>query len=74
MRVDREAAFRDFVTDKYPSLVRLAYLMLGDRGLAEDLAQTALVKVYGTWGSIREPASASLRADGLLEREADQQG
>jgi hypothetical protein len=44
--------FREFVTARSPALLRTAYLLLGDRALAEDLLQTALVKAYRHWGRV----------------------
>ena len=41
--------FGDFVRARYASLLRTAYLLLGDRGLAEDLVQTGLEKTLGAW-------------------------
>jgi RNA polymerase sigma-70 factor (sigma-E family) len=35
--------------------LRLAYLMTGDRSLAEDLAQDAFVKVFGRFHDLRSP-------------------
>jgi RNA polymerase sigma-70 factor (sigma-E family) len=37
---------------RWPSLVRLAYGLTGDHGLAEDLAQTTLAKVYASWSKV----------------------
>jgi hypothetical protein len=34
--------FREFVVTRWQPLVRTAYLLVGDHGLAEDLVQTAL--------------------------------
>jgi len=49
--------FHDFVTARSPALLRTAYLLLGDRALAEDLLQTALVKAYRHWGRITAAGS-----------------
>lgn len=44
--------FREFVTSRSASLIRTAYLLVGERGKAEDLLQTALLKTYLAWGRI----------------------
>ena len=44
--------FEDFVSREQPGLLRLAVLLAGDRGHAEDLVQTALLKTYRHWGRI----------------------
>lgn len=62
--VDEVAAgFADFMRARYDALARSAYLLLGDRGLAEDLVQAALLKTYEAWGSLRaiEAAEAFTR-------------
>ena len=41
--------FPDFVSRRQESLLRLAFLLTGDRGHAEDLVQTALMKTYRHW-------------------------
>jgi RNA polymerase sigma-70 factor (sigma-E family) len=41
--------FADFVRLRYGALARSAYLLTGDRGLAEDLVQTALIKALKGW-------------------------
>ncbi|MCZ2812736.1 MULTISPECIES: SigE family RNA polymerase sigma factor [unclassified Modestobacter] len=46
------AGFEDFVSREQPGLLRLAVLLAGDRGHAEDLVQTALLKTYRHWGRI----------------------
>jgi RNA polymerase sigma-70 factor (sigma-E family) len=50
--------FSEFVQVAWPGLVRTAYLLLGDRGLAEDLAQTALAKTYAAWPKVRDVQAA----------------
>ena len=52
MRDDDERGFEDFVSDEQPALLRLAVLLTGDRGHAEDLVQTALITTYRHWPRI----------------------
>lgn len=49
-----EAAFREYVTERGPALLRVALLLTGNRADAEDLLQAALVKTYLGWGRISE--------------------
>lgn len=51
------AAFAEFVQARSRSLHRTAYLLVGRRGLAEDLVQETLVKTYVAWPRLREPAA-----------------
>ena len=53
-----EQQFADFVSARYPSLVRTGYLLLGDRGHAEDLVQSALERTYLAWRRLHEAANA----------------
>ncbi|WP_329118687.1 SigE family RNA polymerase sigma factor [Streptomyces sp. NBC_01465] len=46
----RDADFTEFTASAYPSLLRTARLLTGDRHTAEDLVQAALVRVYLHWG------------------------
>jgi RNA polymerase sigma-70 factor (sigma-E family) len=46
--------FTEFVVASWPSLYRTAYLLLGDRELAEDLVQTTLAKTYASWSKVRD--------------------
>jgi RNA polymerase sigma-70 factor (sigma-E family) len=39
--------------DHFPSALSLAYLLTGDRDLAEDLVQDAFVRLIGHFGSLR---------------------
>ncbi len=54
----RDADFADFVARAYPSLCRTASLIIGDRYLAEDVVQSALVAVYRKWDRIRHEDGA----------------
>lgn len=53
-----DGAFSEFAQATWPNLYRTAYLMLGDHALAEDLAQTSLVKTYAAWPRIKELSAA----------------
>jgi RNA polymerase sigma-70 factor (sigma-E family) len=48
-----EAEFSEFMHGGWLQLVRMGYVLTGDRGLAEDLAQTALARAYSSWPQIR---------------------
>ncbi|TFV67839.1 UNVERIFIED_ORG: SigE family RNA polymerase sigma factor [Bacillus sp. AZ43] len=52
MRAEDEAAFEEFVDVRSGDLLRTAVLLTRDRGHAEDLLQTALVKAYRRWDRI----------------------
>ncbi|MGW1427502.1 SigE family RNA polymerase sigma factor [Streptomyces sp. NPDC002431] len=45
--------FHDFMTGRWPSLVRTAYLLTGSHHDAEDLAQSALARAYAKWDKVR---------------------
>src|SRR4051812_9119277 len=49
-----EEAFQGFIAAPSGALLRTAYLLLDDRHGAEDLLQTALVKTFVKWSSIRD--------------------
>jgi RNA polymerase sigma-70 factor (sigma-E family) len=51
--VESDEEFTAFVVGCGAHLLRTAYLVTGDRGLAEDLVQTALAKAYGGWAKVR---------------------
>jgi RNA polymerase sigma-70 factor (sigma-E family) len=44
--------FEAFVAHRTPALLRTAYLLTGDQAAAEDLVQTAMVKVSTRWTKI----------------------
>ncbi|HZX04619.1 sigma factor [Kribbella sp.] len=50
--------FAEFATSRHAALFRYAYLLTGDRGLAEDLVQEGLVKTYVSWHRLRDPRNA----------------
>jgi RNA polymerase sigma-70 factor (sigma-E family) len=52
VEAELESAFAWLFRDEYPAIVRTAYLMLGDREAAEDVAQEAFVRLYARWRRI----------------------
>ncbi len=52
MKAEDEEQFQGFVRSRWPRLVRTAYLLTGDRHLAEDVAQSALAKAYRSWSRV----------------------
>jgi RNA polymerase sigma-70 factor (sigma-E family) len=52
-----EAEFTEFVHGNWARLVRLGYVLTGDRGLGEDLAQSALAKAYASWPRVARAGS-----------------
>jgi RNA polymerase sigma-70 factor (sigma-E family) len=54
---DREA-FSEFAIARSGSLFRLAYLVMGDYQLAQDLVQESLTKTYLAWSRLREVDNA----------------
>jgi RNA polymerase sigma-70 factor (sigma-E family) len=45
--------FTEFMVARWPALVRFGYGLTGDLGLAEDLAQIALVRACASWHRVR---------------------
>ncbi len=52
-RADRDAAYTEFVTARQTHLRRIAYAICGDWHQADDVLQTALVKLYAAWPRVR---------------------
>jgi len=46
---DRDAEFRRYVVERSERLRGFAYLCCGDWQQAEDVVQTALIRLYGAW-------------------------
>jgi RNA polymerase sigma-70 factor (sigma-E family) len=53
MSAVNEDAFRAFTLTRRPALRRTAFLLCGDWHQADDLVQTALVKLYVAWPRVR---------------------
>jgi RNA polymerase sigma-70 factor (sigma-E family) len=66
-----EAAFRQFVEASHATLLRTAWLLTGDRWLAEDLVQTAFTATYLHWRTVDVPeayARTALMRDAVRGR------
>ena len=50
-----EVEFDAFVVARSQALLRTAYLLVQDEGLAEDLLQTSLAKAWFAWSRIKDP-------------------
>lgn len=61
MRSDR-TAFEDFAWAESPKLFRTAIFLVGDRGLAEDLVQDVLERLFVAWPRVDDPRAYSNRA------------
>ncbi len=61
---DARAALVELYLEEYAQVARLAYLLVGDHHLAEDLAHDAFVKLYEHWDDVedRSKSLAYLRA------------
>ncbi len=62
--VGAQESFREYVHARFAGLVRAAYLLTGDRQLAEDLVQTTLIRVASRW----ERLIAAGDPDGYVRR------
>ncbi|MEU9504790.1 SigE family RNA polymerase sigma factor [Micromonospora sp. NPDC048170] len=61
MRDSRGAEFDDFVRTRSVALLRVAYLLTGDRHAAEDLLQEVLEQVFVRWRRVRTSPEAYAR-------------
>jgi RNA polymerase sigma-70 factor (sigma-E family) len=55
---ERDDAIRALFLAGYPRLVNMAFAMVGDWGLAEQLAQESYLRLYRRWRWIRDPRAA----------------
>ena len=58
---EQEAEFERFVAGAGSRLLRTAYLLTGDRGVAEDLVQTALERTARRWNRLEGSPEAYAR-------------
>ena len=53
MNAKLDGEFREFMSARWPVMVRLAYGLTGDQGHAEDVAQAAFTRAYASWPRVR---------------------
>ena len=53
MNAKLDGEFREFMSARWPVMVRLAYGLTGDQGHAEDVAQAAFTRAYVSWPRVR---------------------
>jgi len=54
-RAERDIALSDLHREHYPGLVRLACVLLDERGAGEEVVQEAFVRVYESWARVDQP-------------------
>jgi RNA polymerase sigma-70 factor (sigma-E family) len=59
---ERVSGFAELVDARSTALLRLAYAVVGDHQLAQDLLQEALVKIYVAWPRLRDASGAEAYA------------
>jgi RNA polymerase sigma factor (sigma-70 family) len=52
-RVSIDPSFAELYEREFPAVFRAAYLMSGDRGLAEEATQEAFARALARWGRLR---------------------
>ena len=57
----KRTRYEDFVAAHGDDLVKLAYVVCGDRGRAEDAVQEALTRVYQRWSRLTDPLAYARR-------------
>ncbi|MEV6413012.1 SigE family RNA polymerase sigma factor [Kribbella sp. NPDC051718] len=62
----RDAEFSEYVAQRRTQLRRIAYLLCGDVHKAEDLVQTALLKLYVAWPKVRRAGNVDAYARRIL--------
>ena len=70
-RKSSDDEFDEFAAAAWPRLRWTAYLLTGDAHLAEDLAQTALVRTYAAWRRVRRDDALAYARKVLVNANVD---
>jgi RNA polymerase sigma-70 factor (sigma-E family) len=65
-RATRDEEYSEYVAQRRTQLRRIAYLLCGDVHKAEDLVQTALLKLYVAWPRIQRAGNVDAYARRIL--------
>lgn len=65
-RRTRDEEFSEYVVQRRTQLRRIAYLLCGDVHMAEDLVQTALMKLYLAWPRVQRAGNVDAYARRIL--------
>jgi RNA polymerase sigma-70 factor (ECF subfamily) len=57
-RVSTDPSFAELYEREFPAVFRAAYLMTGDRGVAEESTQEAFARALARWGRLRSQSWA----------------
>lgn len=68
MTAGRDAEFSAYFAARRDPVRRLAYLLTGDWYKADDLAQTAFLKLYGAWDRVRDRSAMDAYVRSCLVR------
>jgi RNA polymerase sigma-70 factor (sigma-E family) len=68
---ERDAAFTAFVEQASPSLLRTAWLLVGNHHAAHELVQAALVKTYVAWPRVRPEGALAYARKVLVNERTD---
>ena len=68
MRASAEAEYKEYVTARSYALWHTAFLMCGDAHQAEDVVQTALLKLYVAWHRVERAESRDAYVRRVLVR------
>ncbi|MFL6075377.1 MAG: SigE family RNA polymerase sigma factor [Mycobacteriales bacterium] len=68
MRATQRDEFTTYVRERSTALRRTAFLLCGDWHRAEDIVQTALVKLYTAWNRIRRAEAVDAYARQIIVR------
>lgn len=63
-----EAEFAAYVTERRDAVRRSAYLLCGDWHQADDITQTAFVKLYGAWHRVRDRSAMNAYVRSIVAR------